>query len=589
MKKILKIMLITSGIMLILLGVVGVMVFQGYNKKQKALESEHKEELDMRVYGIAKEDVSEDSIIPLYLSGSQKNVETFTYKTAEDVYKPQNSEKAQKALEELKKRNKYTIDNPLWAYNPYGTNELSLYLYMNLAEKVSVKYTIHVENEDIPDFTRTARIEDSLLANKEAECQIMGLVPGMENYIIIKLCDDKGKIVKRAVFAITPDKQSGKVQTQLAASKGTSMEEMTNGLYFFMGHDSDNKKMPRKIFLYDNSGVLRGAIPIANDRTVKIMYINDNMFYNYSRNQFASVNNMGQVENTYKINGYTIANDFTYDGYGHIISIADKQKGGSVEDRVVSFDMASGKTTELLNMGSILKNVKKKAVKPKGEKKLDWLGLNSILWSGTDSVILSSRELSAVIKVINISSVKPAIHYVLGDKELMKALGQKKRIFPKYTEEEDSEQSALAAGEFISQFGQSCVNYSQADDNSGTRYYLSMYNNNYGYNSTRKKLDWSDYPFVGTKKKKAATSYYYKYLVDEETGMYELAQSFQLPYSTYESSVQEYGDNIIVNSASDCSLGEYDSKGMLIQELKYNVDTYTYKIVKMDLKNFWFD
>lgn len=589
MKKILKLMLITSGIMLIFLGVIGVMAYQSYNKKQKTEEAIHKEELDMRVYGMEKEDISEDTIIPLYLSGAQKNVETFTYKSGKSIYNTEKSKKAKEALEDLKKRNKYSIDNPLWALNPFGTNELSLYLYMSLAQKVTVKYTIHVEDEDIPDFNRTAKIEDSMLANKEAECQILGLIPGMENFIIIKLCDDTGKVVKRTVFRITPDKLKGSAQANLAATDGNSLEEMSNGLYFFLGHDSDNSKMPRKIYIYDNSGILRGAIPLINGRATNILFVDGQMLFNCSKNQFAQVNDLGQVVNTYKLSGYTTVNDFTYDGYGHIITIASKNKEASIEDRIVSLDLASGQTTQLLNMGSLLKNIKKKAVKPSGTKKLDWIGLNSVLWSGTDSVILSSRELSAIIKVINISSIKPTIHYVLGDEKLLKALGQKKRIFPKLSQESEGEESALAAGEFISQFGQSGLGYSQADENSATKYYLSMFNNNYGYVPTRKKLNWKDYPFVGTRKKKAATSFYYKYLVDEETGMYELAQSFQIPYSTYESSVQEYNGNIIVNSSSDCSLNEYDSKGMLIQELKYHVDTYTYRIVKMDLKNFWFN
>ncbi len=565
MKKILKIFAITSLIMLLLMGVAAFFAYRSYNQEEKEKKEVTQEELDMQVYGITKEDVSVDKVFPLYLSKDKKNVETYSYKSANDIYNVKNSKKVKASLENLKKKNKYTVDNCLWAYNPFGTHELSLYLYFETKELTMLRYTVHVENEDIPDFTRSAMVEDSVVGKKGLECTISGLVPGVENFIILKLQDESGTIVKRVVYSITPPRLKGTVQNQLSVIDGPSLTNISNGLYLFFGHDTENKKMDRAIYLYDNSGILRGAIPIINNQANRVIFIEDTMFYNYSNERFARVSSFGQVLKTYRLKSYKTVNDYTYDGFGNILTIATKTKGKAVEDQIVSLNLETGKTTPLVSMGDLLKKVKQKS-----KNSSDWIGLNSIIWAGKDSVILSARNLSGIIKVTNISSVKPSIQYIIGDASLWKGKVKSTKILPKYVA--DTNTDAVNTEPFISQYGQSTVTLSPVDEqypSNDSQYYLTMFNNNYN-------------------KEKAQTSYFYKFFVDELAGTYDLAKSFEVPYSTYESSIQEYAGNIIVNSGTDCSVCEYDTQGILIQELKYNVETFTYRVFKEDFKNFWF-
>ena len=565
MKKILKIFAITSFIMLLLLGVAAFFAYRSYNQEEKAKKEVSQEELDMQVYGISKEDVSEDTVIPLYLSTDKKNVETYSHQSADDIYNVGKSKKVKSSLENLKKKNKYTVDNCLWAYNPFGTHELSLYLYFETMEVTTLRYTVHVENEDIPDFTRSARVEDRLVGKKEIECTISGLVPGVENFIVLKLQDESGTVVKRVVYSITPPKVKGAVQDQLTVIDGPSLTSISNGLYLFFGHDTKNKKMDRSIYIYDNTGILRGAIPIKNNQANRVIFIDGDMFYNYSDANFARVSPSGQVLKIYRLKAYKTVNDYTYDGFGNILTIATKTNTKTVEDQIVSLNLETGKTTPLVRMSDLLKKVKQKS-----KNTSDWIGLNSIVWAGTDSVIVSARELSGIIKIRNITSVKPAIQYIIGDASLWKGKVKSKKILPKYVA--DTNTDALTTEPFISQYGQSAVTLSSVDEqypSNDSQYYLTMFNNNY-------------------KKEKAQTSYFYKFYVDEVAGTYDLAKSFEIPYSTYESSAYEYAGNIIVNSGTDCSVGEYDTDGGLIQELKYNVETFTYRVFKEDFKNFWF-
>ena len=83
-------------------------------------------------------------------------------------------------------------------------------------------------------------------------------------------------------------------------------------------------------------------------------------------------------------------------------------------------------------------------------------------------------------------------------------------------------------------------------------------------------------------------SYYYKYLVDEKAGTYQLVQSFAVPFSAYVISAQEYGSDIIIDSGMAGIFGEYDSQGNLIR--KYEMElakNYIYRVYKYDFSEFF--
>ena len=71
---------------------------------------------------------------------------------------------------------------------------------------------------------------------------------------------------------------------------------------------------------------------------------------------------------------------------------------------------------------------------------------------------------------------------------------------------------------------------------------------NIGISETRPDYDWSS---IGLKTSSAVdgkNSKYYKYLVDENEGTFELVDSFKVPYSGYVSSAQDIGDHVLVDS-----------------------------------------
>ena len=209
------------------------------------------------------------------------------------------------------------------------------------------------------------------------------------------------------------------------------------------------------------------------------------------------------------------------------------------------------------------------------EAKLNWLNLNSIAMVSSDSVVVSSKELSSIIKVNSLNSARPSIGYILSQDTVWKDSGYENLLYTKAASEEGDKL-------FKSQFGQSSLEVVKGGD--PEQYYI---NHNYGNSSTRKDISWSETEGVGTAKKAASASKYYKYYVDEEAANYMLNDNFTVPYSR-EGSAFSYAEHLIVNAPDAKSMTEYDKEGRMIRGLAYNKAIKPDKIQKQDMKKFWY-
>ncbi|MFW5650670.1 MAG: aryl-sulfate sulfotransferase [Acetivibrio ethanolgignens] len=540
MKRYLKTAMITSIVMLFLLGGATVFLMKSAKTVQKEQEKLVERQLDKKVYGVEQEDVSDDKIIPLYLDGENKNVTTFTYESVKAIYNKENSKRTAKELERLKKKNSYNMDNPLWSYNPFGTNELSLYLYFQTVDAYSVEYTVHIKDGETADFNRAC---PGVSGKKEHEYQIVGLVPGKENFIILKFYDAQGELKNRKVYSVTLPEIKG-VNSHLMEIDGKSLEQISQGLYFFLGHDWENKKAPRGIWIYDNSGVLRGAVPTVSGRVLEILELGNELFYNYSMSGLCTVNRLGQVTETYNLESHRLSGDFAYDGHGHIVLLTTKKNAKTTGDRILTLDMKTGKFGKEISLTSIIKGA---------SKKKNWLKADSLVMMGSNGVLINAAKLSSLIRIQNIFSENPTLAYVIGPEKVWKKADVTRLS---YADEE-------ATAEPFKPTGLRLVDDSLAADRT---FRVAFYNNN----------------------KAGKSSSLAEYTINESDGTYYLESSFELPESVRENSVQAYRGHWIVNSAEDCSVSEYDEKGKAILTFKYHISNYTPKVYKKDMKGFWF-
>lgn len=588
MKRVLKTSLITAVIMIAVLTTIWVVLSQKGGSKEVTAE------LDLISETQKKDDFNEGASKKLHI-GKEGEILSLRKKEITDIYSKKKSKKIEDKIERLKKRRRYSFESPLFIWNPYGTNELSMYYYYKDDETTYIKYTIQVDDADVPDFTRVLDTHTEDNTTRNHEYSITGFVPGYQNKLIMRRYHANGKLASKAYFQFYVDKLKEPVKTKLTYRETRKTNELSNGLYAICGYHAGDAKAPAVIPFYDNSGVLRAVIPLANYRTDKIEFVNGKMIYSYSNKDFAVVAPIGKVERVYSLKDYRLHHDFTYNGYGQLWCLASDARDKSTEkDCVVSIDMETGKVKELVDFKTLFAEMKKSAAKAVSTRPLNWIDLNSIVRVGSSDIIVSSRELSTIIKVKSVTSGYPKIGYLIADSAIWKDTKYKKYLLTKgaYVDQKwynlggDTEEAAKEAGveDFTCQFGQNSVTCELGSKLSEEQYYLTMFNNKYGFAKTMPDVKWRSFAGIGRDGRDADCSHFYEYIVDEKAGYYGLNRSFRVPYSSKGGNAYWNGTNTVVCSMNGKVFGEYNKDGRLIREFSLKA----YRVYKYDLKNYWF-
>ena len=484
------------------------------------------------------------------------------------IYTEAYQDEVETQIEEEKSSGAYTEDNMLIKENPYGTNTLSLYVYFTTQEPVSVSYNVSVPDLSIGDFSQTPEGEGRF--DTEHEFQVMGLIPEECNTITFTLTKEDGS-VEIYSYVHEMGELSGKEEIQLKQTEAAEgSETVSDGLYVVLGNDSDEEDF---MYYYDNSGVLRGEIPLIGYRSHRLLFRDDCMYYSISESKIAAVNHLGKAEKIYDTGTYSLHHDYVFDKNGNMLILATDTTQDSVEDIVLKLDVNSGEVTKVLDLGDLLGDYKKTCVRNSSDE-LDWMHINTIQYMGNGSVLLSSRETSTIIKVDNLYD-EPSIAYMIGEKDFW---------------EDTSYVSCLLnkKGDFTIQGGQHTITYETDESLADGQYYLYMFNNNIGISETRPDYDWSS---IGLKTSSAVdekNSKYYKYLVDENEGTFELVDSFKVPYSGYVSSAQDIGDNVLTDSGLKGTFTEYDEDHKAIATYKMDYEKFIYRVFKYNFEGFYF-
>lgn len=469
-------------------------------------------------------------------------------------------------IDKLIAKNSYTEDDPLLIQNAFGTNTTSLYTYFETEKKAIISYTIHVDDDTIPDFSQTLNKD----YGSTHEYQLLGLIPDMKNTITFHITYEDGT-KKDVIRTYQMGSLKGKEAIKLEKTEGTSTEEVSEGLYVILGNDSKSDDF---MYYYDNNGILRGEVPIEEYRSHRLLFNGDKMYFSYSSTGIAEMNNLGQITATYDLGQYKLHHDYVFDDDGNMLILATDTKKDTVEDMIIKLDLSTKEVTLVSDLGDLFPEYK--ALVKNNDKDSDWMHINTIQWMGNDEVIISSRETSTIIKLNNIYD-NPTVDYMMGESTYW---------------EDSSYQSLLLdkSNSFTSQAGQHSITYVQDDTLEDGQYYLYMFNNNFGYSSTNPDYDWSKVQgLVTDTKDKTAMSKYYKYLVDENKKSYTLVDSFDVPFSAYVSSVQDLENTTVVDSGIKGYYQEYDENHTLIQGFSMDAETYIYRVYKYTFDNFYFN
>ena len=481
----------------------------------------------------------------------------------------------------------WSADNPLAILNPYGTGANGLYLYFETDKPTAATYTIKADGTS--DFSATAQdvaVTDEVKANEQGlsrthSFQIVGLVPGATNHVNLTVTDARGNTTQNVSFTLTmPTTDSGYL-TKLESSDGESAEELSNGLYALM---RTNGYLGYGFF-FDNEGTMRYEMVTEGFGLDRMLTYEGDLIVCTSTQAISRIDGLGRVVCTYDLGDYHLHHDINYGSDGSVIALVEKAGRETVEDVVVEIDLETKRVTELLDFSEFMSDYKNAYTRTISATSTffwqagewDWIHLNSVeYYAEDDSIIVSSRETSTIMKVANVHST-PSISYFIGDETVWEG-----------TPYEGYSLDQL--GDFTPQYGQHAVEYDGEGPTEGS-YYLLLYNNNYWANSTRDgyspDLSGTD---VGTDLYSGTASYVYRYLVDEQARTFELVSSFAVPYSSIVSNAAHAPSsaNFVANSGVANSFGEYDEQGVLIREFSYTCQLQGYRVFKDTFEGFWF-
>ena len=477
-------------------------------------------------------------------------------------------------------RVEWTAETPLAVLDPFGTGANGLYLYFETDFPTQVEYTVHVDDERIPDYTATAADHSGREYTATHEFQLIGLVPGEVNEVTLRLRGSWGNLRQTVRFTIEmPETHSG-YDTILEVTDGASAEPLDEGLFTMM---RTNGYLGYG-FLYDNSGVMRYEMVLEGFGMDRILFYGDEMVTCVSSNKLARINGLGEVEQVYPLGDYELHHDIDYGREGTVVALAEKAGDANVEDLVLEIDLATGEVTELLDFKDLMADYYAQTRPIRATDTFfwqvdeqDWIHLNTIQYlPGSDSLVVSSRETSTVIKVDDVHG-EAAVGWLCGDPAFWQGTGY--------------EGYCLApVNDFTWQYGQHSVAWAEGEEEGIG--YLRMFNNNYWALSSRDGYD-PDLPDgVSTELYGGADdrSYTYVYRVDENAGTVELVESFPVPYSSIVSNatLNEETGHWAVNSGISMLFGEYDADGQLIRQYAYQCTMQGYRTFKYDYQGFWF-
>ena len=183
MKKFLKIFIITTLLILIPAGAAVYFLSKSDDKTgefDSHRRQEQSDQSDAHAYKFETDSLS----TPLARDGENKNVLNFD---ANNPFTIANSQASRDRLDRLIRRMDASFEEPIIAYNPFGTMPNTYYFYFKTNFKCMVKYTVTVADEKVADHIRYVNngetkkdyLHQSLKANIQNDFLLIAYAFGM--------------------------------------------------------------------------------------------------------------------------------------------------------------------------------------------------------------------------------------------------------------------------------------------------------------------------------------------------------------------------------------------------------------------------
>ena len=473
-----------------------------------------------------------------------------------------------------------SMDAPLAVLDPFGTGSNGLLLSFQTERRSQIRYTVHTTSAELPDYTAVAQSSADGNSFSRNHCFLLiGLVPGETNEVTLEALGERGRVQQTVTFTINMPEAISGYANQLDTSDGDSTAALTDGLYYAMGLGD----YYGYTFFFDNDGVLRYEMVLEGFHSDRFLYTDGGLYTCVSSRKIALMSPLGQAVRVYDLGQYELHHDINWGPDGTILALVNDTEQDTVMDVVISLDPATGEVSEVVDFSELMDGYYGEMTHPvpitggsfwqAGED--DWLHLNSVQYmEKDDSILVSSRETSTIIKVSDIGGT-PTLSAFIGDPAF-------------WADTPYADLCYAMDGDFVAQYGQHDVELVADDSLEDGQYLLRMYDNNYWSLSTRDGYDPELADSVSTSLTSGDASYITFYLVDDNAKTFSLVEQHAVPYSAIVSNAQEIGGNFVVNSGVAHQFGEYDSDGNLIRAFDYDCMMNGYRVMKGDFVGYWF-
>lgn len=473
-----------------------------------------------------------------------------------------------------------SMDAPLAVLDPFGTGSNGLLLSFQTERRSQIRYTVHTTSAELPDYTAVAQSSADGNSFSRNHCFLLiGLVPGETNEVTLAALGERGRVQQTVTFTIEMPEAISGYANQLDTTDGDSTAALTDGLYYAMGLGD----YYGYTFFFDNDGVLRYEMVLEGFHSDRFLYTDGGLYTCVSSRKIALMSPLGQAVRVYDLGQYELHHDINWGPDGTILALVNDTEQDTVMDVVVSLNPETGEVSEVVDFSELMDGYYGEMTHPvpitggsfwqAGED--DWLHLNSVQYmEKDDSILVSSRETSTIIKVSDIQGT-PTLSAFIGDPEF-------------WADTPYADLCYAMDGDFVAQYGQHDVELVADDSLEDGQYLLRMYDNNYWSLSTRDGYDPELADSVSTSLTSGDASYITFYLVDDNAKTFSLVEQHAVPYSAIVSNAQEIGGNFVVNSGVAHQFGEYDSDGNLIRAFDYDCMMNGYRVMKGDFVGYWF-
>ncbi|MCI8306506.1 MAG: aryl-sulfate sulfotransferase [Lachnospiraceae bacterium] len=526
-----------------------------------------------------------EEVKELVVAGEQANVLLFGNAGAADIYNADHTAQIKSQLERMQSKKEYTFKEPLLSYNPYGTNACGLYIYFETEGKSYLNYTVSAPDENIPDYTRTMK-ENAVNGKNAYEYLITGLIPGMENYVRLRLLSDDGREVETVIYKINMPASPYGSPSSVACSYPGDPKAVSNGLYYMYGCGSAS------IPAYDNAGYLREEIPLIEENAIGLVIGEAGMYVAPSTGCVAKLSVTGEVLSVVNTTGHNITSCMDYNGMGQIVCVSGRQDRKTTGDVIISVDMETGQVNEVTDFRKLLRRYYK--LYAKADKKSDWLGINSLVFFDKQDVIVSAGGISSIIKIDNVTSKNPVVNYVIGDRKSWESAGMADKCLTKTDEKEESEttdgkdetEAAADGGEgdagkidnILEKMDAGDEPFGNPKNQTGAIPYMNTENEN-AVDESGSFVPVTSYYLSTISGNDGASSEYLRYKIDEESRTCALTRQQAVSPVSGRGSLCQSGVNYVVSDGSS-GVYETDVNGNICITLGINVancDKYSMK------------